>query len=412
MSQHILIAGAGVAGGALASGLQELPDVTVTTLEASGPDDHEHAGNGLNVGPNALRALEASLPELASELKAVGRPWQRWQAQLADGTPLYAFPLRDVADRDGIRIRWSELYRVVRRGAAQSMRFHTVCRGVHPQADGRLTVELARPDGDSEILPDVDRVIAGDGRYSALRETLVGKPVPRHRGIANFRALVEDGQAIALEDMEQWFNGPRRLIAFRMPDARIYVSGNLPIVPGQPVPEVYRDPTFLRHAYTDGYEQPDPRLDALAEVFARHAAQMHWARAQEVPLHFRALGGRVLFIGDAAHGMCPTLGQGATQALEDAAVLLRLFQQQAPETADSVAAFGEAYERLRRERVEFVQRFSWDASDALVFGADPVAANRAKAGPDYRTQWQRLYTDIPMPSNRIDTRPRSTLEAP
>ena len=55
--RKVLILGAGVAGAILARRLSALPGLDVTCLERVAPDDHSEAGTGLNVGPNAIKAL-------------------------------------------------------------------------------------------------------------------------------------------------------------------------------------------------------------------------------------------------------------------------------------------------------------------------------------------------------------------
>ncbi len=51
--------------------------------------------------------------------------------------------------------------------------------------------------------------------------------------------------------------------------------------------------------------------------------------------------------------------------------------------------------------MEFVRRFSWDASDPLLKGRDPVLSHRAKLGADYEAGLRRLYLDgPPYPSKR------------
>ena len=57
--------------------------------------------------------------------------------------------------------------------------------------------------------------------------------------------------------------------------------------------------------------------------------------------------GPMIIIGDAAHATAPSSGQGASMAIEDAVVLARCLR----DLPDTRGAF-EAYERLRRRRVE------------------------------------------------------------
>jgi FAD binding domain len=60
--------------------------------------------------------------------------------------------------------------------------------------------------------------------------------------------------------------------------------------------------------------------------------------------------GRCVLLGDAAHAMAPDLGQGANQALDDAATLVRLTG-----TTDLDRALDE-YDRLRRPRTQRIAR--------------------------------------------------------
>jgi 2-polyprenyl-6-methoxyphenol hydroxylase-like FAD-dependent oxidoreductase len=57
--------------------------------------------------------------------------------------------------------------------------------------------------------------------------------------------------------------------------------------------------------------------------------------------------GRVCLLGDAAHAMSPSAGQGASLAIEDAQMLVQCLRD-APDPARAFALF----ERLRRPRVD------------------------------------------------------------
>jgi salicylate hydroxylase len=104
----------------------------------------------------------------------------------------------------------------------------------------------------------------------------------------------------------------------------------------------------------------------------------------------------VLFVGDAAHPMVPMLGQGATSAIEDAALLLTMLRA-APDA--DVPSLVRAFAETRAERVAFVTGFSWESSDTLQPGVDAVAANRTRNSSAYKAKMRRLYTDIPDPLN-------------
>ncbi len=65
----------------------------------------------------------------------------------------------------------------------------------------------------------------------------------------------------------------------------------------------------------------------MIDQICANVADTHWARMQEHDALYRAADCNVLYLGDAAHGMVPTLGQGATQAIEDAAVAATLIAQ-------------------------------------------------------------------------------------
>ena len=75
---RIVIVGAGIAGSLIASGLAGRDDVEVICLEKVDTAGHSDAGTGLNVGPNAIKALRSVMPERAETIVANSFPWRRW----------------------------------------------------------------------------------------------------------------------------------------------------------------------------------------------------------------------------------------------------------------------------------------------------------------------------------------------
>ena len=88
--------------------------------------------------------------------------------------------------------------------------------------------------------------------------------------------------------------------------------------------------------------------------------------------------------------MVPTLGQGATQAIEDgvlaAAVLAR---------GGGVAGVA----ALRYPRLRFIREFSVESTDSMLPGADAVALTRRKADTGYLAKLRQAYTDVPAPDS-------------
>ena len=62
---RIVIVGAGVAGCIMARTLSQLPGAEIFCLERVSRDDHSESGTGLNIGPNAVQALQSHDPVLA-----------------------------------------------------------------------------------------------------------------------------------------------------------------------------------------------------------------------------------------------------------------------------------------------------------------------------------------------------------
>lgn len=93
--------------------------------------------------------------------------------------------------------------------------------------------------------------------------------------------------------------------------------------------------------------------------------------------------GRVVLIGDAAHGMPPFMAQGANQGFEDAMVVTTLITNIAKEknwdNKQAVASAFEKYERLRRPFMEYIQE--------ATLTQFPTSSNQA-----WQEYGQKVYT--------------------
>ena len=111
--------------------------------------------------------------------------------------------------------------------------------------------------------------------------------------------------------------------------------------------------------------------------------------------------GPVCLVGDAAHAMQPSAGQGASMALEDSMVLAKCLRD-VPEVEAALAA----YERLRKDRVEKISEearrngarkaptnaVSRGVRDLVMPLFLKMAARSAARGHSYRVDWKERVT--------------------
>jgi salicylate hydroxylase len=390
-----VIVGAGVAGCIMARSLARLPGVEVTCLERVTRDDHSESGTGLNIGPNAVASMQMHDPQLAQAITDAAFPWRDWKISLVDGRLLFDLPLSRVANNDGWRIRWSELYSVLRK-ATPGIAYDCAITAAGKSANDPRKSFIEWTQGNTtHRLDDIDLLIATDGRYSQIRSIFSGEPKVHHVGVAISRLLVPDTSNGLIDDYEQWFNGPNRLLSFRVPPDHIYVACAFPIAADQPIAEHLKQGPALRAAFTPSNGNLSDKGRWLVETISEHASEMHWARLQEHEMRYAEPDANVLYLGDAAHGMVPTLGQGATQAIEDACVAASRIARAWSTGQRNIRQTIDAISRERGERMRFVMAFSIEATDTMLPGADPVAGALHKTGPDFMAKLERLYRDLP-----------------
>ncbi|KAJ7497508.1 FAD/NAD-P-binding domain-containing protein [Mycena latifolia] len=108
------------------------------------------------------------------------------------------------------------------------------------------------------------------------------------------------------------------------------------------------------------------------------------------PLPF-FVAGRVVLLGDAAHGMSPHLGAGAGQAIEDAYVLASVLAAATPRSLDAAL---EAYQRTRLPVANHVLKTSRESGMMYEFNS-PFAEEYSTLGPAIRRQWGFLTESTP-----------------
>ncbi|MFH8658625.1 FAD-dependent monooxygenase [Streptomyces afghaniensis] len=336
MGGSAVVVGGGIGGLAAAIGLRLIGwEVTVVERAPVLAD----VGAGISLHANGIRALDvlgvgkavraAARPQYTGGTRVPGGGWlarmDGTALERALGTPIVGIPR-------------AVLHHLLRAGLPSE------CLMVGAEV---TSVDRSDPHKVRLLLRDAaleaDLVVAADGVGSRLRAQLFPQhPGPAYSGSTVLRAITERPVELDTDFELTWGKGAEfGHIAFADGRAEWHAVLNSP--PG------------VRHAdalavMRRGFGEWHDPIPALLDATGPDAVLHHDIHELVTPLPaFTA--GRVALLGDAAHAMTPNLGQGACQALEDAAVLAAALATEP--TVESALA---RYDTERRPRSQSVAR--------------------------------------------------------
>jgi len=311
VTQHpVLIAGGGIAG--LAAAL---------AAASAGREAHvferaatfEEVGAGLQLGPNAVKALTR-----------IGA----WKDVSAIATTPPAIVMRDaMSGRPVRRIRLSGVfeemfgapYRVAHRADLHSAllaatRRHSGIevsggRSVSGLEESGSAINITLQDGHSV---NGDILVVADGMRSGLRKKLWPGSASVFAGQIIHRALTAMPPALGDGDcMNLWMGRGFHVVHYPVGNPR-----RLNIV-------------AVAHEGQCVSDISDQSCAPLQDILAQATSWLPW-EARHVPALPQWVKGRALLLGDAAHGTVPYFAQGSAMALEDAALLADVLRDGAP----------------------------------------------------------------------------------
>ncbi len=303
-------------------------------------------GAGLVLSTNAIKALQSIGIEKTVLAKA--NLLDHFDVVLANGELLMATDAKKLSKRyDAIgnaTIHRADLHQILIALLRDKVAFYTGKRGVKVQ-QANNGVTLTFKDGTSAR---GDYLIACDGINSAIRQQLLPKSLPRYAGYTCWRAIVQhDGQFKDKYATETWGKNGRFGVV-PLTDNRTYWFACLN------TPQV-RDPRMKAFTVADltacfkDYHAPIPQLLALTTE-----KNLLWNDIEDIrPLQQLAFN-RILLAGDAGHATTPNMGQGACQAIEDAAVLANCLNQ-----SETIVKDFKAFEKIRLPRTTKIVNTSW-----------------------------------------------------
>ncbi|TLS26893.1 hypothetical protein PpBr36_05016 [Pyricularia pennisetigena] len=368
----ITIVGGGIGGLVTAIALRA-PGRQITVLERSRM--LREVGATISLQPNASRIIDNW--GLASFLEAC-KPLSDRAFMIRDATGKLVNSMtfdRAKFGADRVMYHRQDLHGALRRAAESTDRpgppalIRTACRVVGCDLEqGTVTLE------DGEVV-HADVVVGADGIRSALRDVVVGRKCDVHpTGLTAYRihlprpivetVIRDHGAPPEIGDLERpgttmMLGHERRVLFGPARGGELY--GGVCLVPDDQLLEALPGEAWngdgSKKALLESFKDFPDWFLAMIELAADEDIGL-WQLRDIDPLETWSKG-RAILIGDAAHAMLPTQGQGASQAVEDAEALQAyLADLQARPTGEQV---GEALRKVwevRHQRATLIQNFS------------------------------------------------------
>jgi 2-polyprenyl-6-methoxyphenol hydroxylase-like FAD-dependent oxidoreductase len=353
----VFIAGAGIAGlsGAIA---MTKAGHEVTVVERA--TELREIGAALSIWPNALAALDSL--GVGEQVRAVGVEAHTAGIRSTTGATIARF------DPGAVRRALGGTPVVVSRAGLQAVLRHECSRlGVGVRLNERL--EKVSVGGGSVMVTTTSgeatfaAAIGADGINSTVRRAVVGQDELRDCDRTAWRALIPNPDGL-ISDAWLTVGVGLQLIASPATDGLAYWAADTP--GSDAVISDGIDPKELLRRRFGGWHDPIPKI---IEATPSESLIVNRVVDRRPPsrLHY----GPILLVGDAAHAMTPDLGQGACQAIEDAALLFACAR--ARPTAAPSTVF-EAFEQVRLHRVRKI------VADSYRIGRLATTSSRLAAG--------------------------------
>jgi len=322
---QIVIVGAGIGGLSAAIALRQRGIGVVVVERAAAL--HE-VGAGILLWPSAMRVLHRL--EVGAAIEHAGAVATHGSLRSWRGVLVSRGLAGGLAAGAGAPL-------AVHRGLLQSilrpaldkgvLRLGVECVGVVQDGAG-ATVRLA--DGSTER---GDVVVGADGLHSRVRASLVRDGRPRYSGYVAWRGVVPLDRRLAdrLRPGESWGRGELFGIAMLGGNQAYWwaSAGADEHASGSPLEEK----AAIRRRFGSWHEPIPELLDATPEQAIVRSG------LYERPALSCWSAGRVGLLGDAAHPMLDSLGQGGCQAIEDAAALAEALDA-GPDAATALHVYG------------------------------------------------------------------------
>ncbi|TDL17809.1 FAD/NAD(P)-binding domain-containing protein [Rickenella mellea] len=372
---HVIIIGGGIGGLSAAYTLASAGH-TITLLESASV--LAEVGAGVHISPNATRllfrwGLREKLAAVVSPME--GFTFRRGRDGAVLGYTRFGSLIETKHGSPYCTVHRVDLHAMLAEIATThenvTIRLNSTVVGVDPE---KPTVTLA----DGSVVKG-DLVVGADGLKSMVRDVVVGRPDrPNPTGDGAYRAVIPtDVMENDLElvpfldtpDTTVWLAESRHVVSYCVRGRKEF---NLVFTrPDDGAIESWRAEGKVDDMMEE-YAGFEPRVIKLISQIKN---PLRWRLVDREPLEtWVHPDGRVVLLGDACHPMLPYRAQGATMALEDAAVLGNVLSHLP--SLSLLHPFMDAYQKLRHSRTSATQLASRQAKQVFHIPEGPKQVAR------------------------------------
>ncbi|MFT8242567.1 FAD-dependent monooxygenase [Roseomonas sp. BN140053] len=389
----VLVIGGGI-GGLAAARAMSLKGRKVHVIEQA--PEFSEIGAGLQLAPNALRALERL--QVLDEVRADAVfPRQLLMLDAVSGERITTVPIGEA-----FKERYGHPYAVMHRTDLHAHLLNACRESPLVTLENNRAVVDITDEGEAALVRcadgstyHADLVVGADGLHSRTRKLLGDDAPPVCEEYVAYRGTVPMAQMTELagnDSMVGWIGPEMHLVQY-------------PVRRGELFNQVA---VFRSHNY-----KPDSDDWGTVEELEAKFTPLHrlvrasletigrdrrWAMYDRPPLD-SWVRGRIVLLGDAAHPMLQYLAQGACQALEDAVCLAEFLDRSLNDTDAGLRRYQDA-RRVHTARVQLTARFFGEVCHAT--GVAAMFRNslfRLRDPEDYRLfDW--LYGHDPLAAEK------------